>query len=129
MKVGDIMDNNIGLKIKKIRKENKDTLKTLAEKIDYDWSNLSKVERGVYGASLELLKKITDVYKISPNYFFDGLTEAEGKVLTEEDLDLSKLKEKYKFENLEGGDPTEEELMAAIKLIRQLDLLKRSNHE
>jgi transcriptional regulator with XRE-family HTH domain len=115
-----IMDGHVGLKIKKIRTDNKDTLKSLAAKIDYDWSNLSKVERGVYGASIELLKKIIDVYEINPNYFFDGLTESEGKVLMEDELDPTKLKEKYDFKHLDGEEITEEELMEAVKLIRLL---------
>jgi transcriptional regulator with XRE-family HTH domain len=124
-----IMDEQVGLKIKKLRKENKDTLKSLASKIDYDWSNLSKVERGLYGASIELISKIIDVYNVNPSYFFDGLTDAEGKVLMENETDPAKLKEKYEFKNLDGGAPSEEELLLAIKLIRQLDLLKRSNQE
>ena len=55
--------SEIGAKIKELRKKNKDTLKQLAEKVDYDYSNLSKVERGKYTASVELLKKITETAK------------------------------------------------------------------
>jgi transcriptional regulator with XRE-family HTH domain len=107
------MVEQIGLKIKKLRKENKDTLKSLAMKIDYDWSNLSKVERGLCGASVDLLSKITEVYNINPNYFFEGLTDAEGKVLAGDDMD------KYKFV-IDGVQATEEEITAAVRLIRQL---------
>ncbi|WP_410255766.1 helix-turn-helix domain-containing protein [Bacillus cereus] len=45
-------------KIKELRKKNGDTLKSLAEKINYDYSNLSKIERGIYTPSLTLLKKL-----------------------------------------------------------------------
>lgn len=114
-----VMNVRVGLKIKKLRKEHKDTLKELAEKIDYDWSNLSKVERGIYGASFDLLRRITDVYGVNPNYFFEGLTESEGKVLAGNDLELQKLMDNYTFV-IDGVEATEEEIKAAIKLIRQL---------
>lgn len=116
------MDENIGLKIKKLRKERKDTLKSLAEKIDYDWSNLSKVERGIYTASLELLRKIVEVYGINPNYFFDGLTDSEGKLgklVVEEDADIHTIKEKFKLV-VDGVEATDDEITAAIRLIRQI---------
>lgn len=113
------MEVNIGLKIKKLRKRNKDTLKELATKIQYDYSNLSKVERGLYGASYDLLRRISIVYDINPNYFFDNLTEPEGKLLISDKLETEDLKEKYKFE-VDGEEATDEEIMAAIRLIRQL---------
>lgn len=114
------MEYHVGLKIKQLRKENKDTLKSLAKKIDYDWSNLSKVERGIYGASIDLIKKITDVYKVNPGYFFgDNFTEAEGNLLVEENLEPSDLKGKYNF-IVDGEEATEDEIMEAIRLIRLL---------
>jgi transcriptional regulator with XRE-family HTH domain len=115
------MEKHVGLKIKELRKQNKDTLKTLAEKIDYDWSNLSKVERGIYGASVDLLKKIAEVYDITPDYFFGvGFTKSEGKLIVEETIDPSDLKKKYKFIDDDGLEATEEEIIEAIKLIRLL---------
>lgn len=51
-------------KIKETRKRFGDTLQSLAEKINYDYSNLSKVERGVYTPSLDLLHKIATVYSL-----------------------------------------------------------------
>jgi transcriptional regulator with XRE-family HTH domain len=113
------MGIHVGLKIKELRKEHKDTLKSLAEKVNYDWSNLSKVERGVYGASVDLLKKIAEVYNVSPNYFFDGFTKSEGNLLVEESIVPSDLKKKYNFV-VDGVEATEEELLEAIKLIRLL---------
>ncbi|PHG59742.1 helix-turn-helix domain-containing protein [Bacillus toyonensis] len=53
------------VRIKEIRKKFGDTLQSLAEKIEYDYSNLSKVERGIYAPSLELLYKIATIYEIS----------------------------------------------------------------
>lgn len=53
------------IRIKEVRKKFGDTLQSLAKKIDYDYSNLSKVERGVYTPSLDLLNKIAQVYGIN----------------------------------------------------------------
>ncbi|WP_423408056.1 helix-turn-helix domain-containing protein [Heyndrickxia sp. MSNUG] len=118
--------DNIGQKIKNIRKEHKDTLKSLASKVDYDWSNLSKVERGIYGASVELLKKITEVYNISPTYFFgEGFTEPEGKLLVDGKLEPSDLREKFNFV-VDGKEATEEEIEEAIRLIRYFRSTKPS---
>lgn len=114
------MEKKIGAKIKELRKERKDTLKSLAEKIDYDWSNLSKVERGIYSASIDLIKKISEVYNLNVNYFFDGLTDAEGDLLTADNLEPKNLKEKYSFRDVDGKEATDEEIMMAIRLIRQL---------
>jgi transcriptional regulator with XRE-family HTH domain len=109
---------SVGAKIRKIRKENKDTLEELARKIDYDFSNLSKVERGKYGASIDLLKRITEVYGLSPAYFFDAdFTEAERNLIQEDNLDPSNLKEKYHFV-IDGVEATEEEIMEAIRMLR-----------
>lgn len=114
------MKENIGTKIKKIRLENKDTLKGLAEKINYDYSNLSKVERGKYGASIELIKSIANVYQVSPNYFFEGnFTDAEGKLLLEEDLTPSALSQKYEI-TVDGLEASEDEIKEAVRLIRML---------
>lgn len=112
------MEKHVGLKIKQLRLENKDTLKDLARKLDYDYSNLSKIERGVYGVKVEILKKITEIYNVNPKYFFDDdFTESEGNLIVEEIMDPSDLKKKYRFEN-DGVEATEEEIIAALKLIR-----------
>lgn len=114
------LKEHIGNKIKKIRMDNKDTLKELAEKVNYDYSNLSKVERGKYGASVELIKSISEVYNVSPNYFFgEGLTDAEGHLIVEEDLSPSALKEKYEI-TVDGLEATEDEIKEAVRLIRML---------
>ena len=118
---------NIGEKIRKIRKENKDTLKSLAKKIDYDWSNLSKVERGKYGATLELVDKIIKVYNADPKYFFgNGFSDAESDLLREDDLEISALKEKYDFQ-VNGVKASEEEIKEAIRMIRYLRATKEDD--
>lgn len=119
------MEHFVGLKIKKLRKDNKDTLKSLAAKIDYDWSNLSKVERGVYGISVDILKKIASVYNVNPNYFFgEDYTETEGELLVEENLNLSDLKDKYNLE-IDGKPATDEEIEEMIKHIKLYRIMKQ----
>lgn len=113
------LKEHIGYKIKKIRMENKDTLKELAEKINYDYSNLSKVERGKYGASVDLIKSISEVYNVNPNYFFgESITDTEGNIIVE-DLSPSALKEKYDI-TVDGLEATEDEIKEAVRLIRLL---------
>lgn len=110
----------MGLKIRKLRKENKDSLKDLAEKVDYDWSNLSKVERGIYGASVDLIKKVSEVYDVNPAYFFgDRFTDSESNLIIEDNLDVTDLKEKYRFV-VDGVEATDDEIKEAVKLIRLL---------
>lgn len=116
--------DDFGEKIRKIRKLNKDTLKSLAEKIQVDWSSLSKIERGDRAASVELLRNIIEVYEVNPNYFFgDNYTETEGHLLLEDDLNPSVLKEKYVFE-IDGEEASEDEIKEAIRLIRYLRTTK-----
>lgn len=85
----------MGLKIRQLRRDNKDTLKSLAEKIDYDYSNLSKAERGLYGVTPDLITKIMDAYDVPFSYFFEG--------------------EKLVVDHAEV---TEKELIDAIRLVR-----------
>lgn len=111
---------NVGKKIREVRKMHKDTLKELSEKINYDLSNLSKVERGKYAATVELLNKIIKVYKLSPTYFFgNDFTKSESELLLEENLELSDLKDKYSFV-VDGVSATDDEIIEAIRLIRYL---------
>lgn len=109
---------DVGMKIRKLRKENKDSLKSLAKKIDYDWSNLSKMERGIYSASVEVLNKIINVYNVDPSYFLgEGFTEPEKDLLSEKNINPSDLKSKYDF-IVDGVEASEKEIKEAIKLIR-----------
>jgi transcriptional regulator with XRE-family HTH domain len=38
--------------------------------VNYDFSNLSKIERGIHEPSLPLLEKIAAVYNVGLDYFF-----------------------------------------------------------
>jgi transcriptional regulator with XRE-family HTH domain len=108
-------------KIKEIRKKNGDTLKGLAQKVNYDYSNLSKIERGLYEPSLSLLKKIADVYNVNVAYFLDGHqhTSEEASLMANLDLSLEELSSKYDL-LLDGKKLSETELDLVIEVIRKL---------
>lgn len=119
------MNNKIGLQIKKIRKKHKDTLISLAEKINYDYSNLSKVERGQYTASPDLLENIAKVYNIDVSYFFyedkdlQKFTDNEKELIMERTLTPELLKEKFDLE-IDGKPATDEEIEKMIEYVKAL---------
>lgn len=80
---------------------------------------MSKVERGKYKTTPDLLTSISEVYGVDMRYFFEDLTVEEGLLLKEEDLSPSVLEEKYDFE-VDGKKATAEEIEQAIRLIRYL---------
>ncbi|PEQ47970.1 helix-turn-helix domain-containing protein [Bacillus cereus] len=75
-------------RIKETRQRFGDTLQSLAKKINYDYSNLSKVERGVYPPSLDLLHKIATVYNMEICDLIAPLNLASKKVLDIGDMEL-----------------------------------------
>ena len=62
---------NLGLRIKELRERNKYTQQTLAELIDMETSNLSKIERGIQMPKEESLEKIINVLNITEKELFD----------------------------------------------------------
>jgi transcriptional regulator with XRE-family HTH domain len=109
-------------KIKVLRKKHNDTLKALANKINYDYSNLSKIERGIYQPSLELLRKIVEVYNVDMSYFFEGdngYTLEENIFMGELDISNEELFKKYDLV-LDGKKLSKTELEFLIDVIRKL---------
>jgi len=64
------MENEIGQKIKKLRRAKHMTLKELSEKSDLSISFLSMVERGITSAALLSLKRIADALEEDISVFF-----------------------------------------------------------
>lgn len=60
----------VGQRIRKKREERNLKLRELGDAIVYDYSNLSKVERGEYSASIELLGKLAKYFDVSVGYFY-----------------------------------------------------------
>ena len=48
------------------------TLKELGEAIDFNYSNLSKIERGIHKSNVELLERLANCFNVQITYFFDG---------------------------------------------------------
>jgi transcriptional regulator with XRE-family HTH domain len=74
---------NYGEKIKKLRKEKGLTLKELGEVIDFNYSNLSKIERNERKPTIELLEKLAEFFEVEISYFF-----GEKQEIPEEFKDL-----------------------------------------
>ncbi|MFJ5760230.1 helix-turn-helix domain-containing protein [Neobacillus sp. NPDC093182] len=118
-------------KIKALRKKNGDTLKELSSKINYDYSNLSKIERGIYQPSLEILKKIAEVYSVSINYFFEecnSYTPDERNFIGELDICNEDLLNKYELV-IDGKKLSEKELEFVIEVIRNLRSTFNNNNK
>ncbi len=101
-------------KIKETRKKFGDTLQSLAEKINYDYSNLSKVERGVYTPTVELLQKIATVYNVEICDLIVRSNVASKKNLDIEDTELF---EYYTF-TLNEEEISKEELVFLIQTLK-----------
>ncbi|AOM14216.1 helix-turn-helix domain-containing protein [Bacillus thuringiensis] len=101
-------------KIKETRKKFGDTLQSLAEKINYDYSNLSKVERGVYTPTVELLQKIATVYSVEICDLIVRSNVARKKNLDIEDTELL---EYYTF-TLNEEEISKEELVFLIQTLK-----------
>ncbi|MFX3625057.1 MAG: helix-turn-helix domain-containing protein [Ectobacillus sp.] len=110
-------------RIKEIRKKNGDTLKSLAEKINYDYSNLSKIERGIYTPSLNLLKKIADVYGVEITHFLetenDSYTPQEKCFMQDLNLESEEILKRYNL-ILDGKKITKEEMEFMLDIVRKL---------
>ena len=122
---------NWGKRVRKLRLEHKDTLMELAEKIGYDHSNLSKIERGLYKGQIDVFDKIAKVYGVDFSYFadtdeeLDGFTVNEQGVLFEPELTPEALKKKYDFK-IDGKSLTNEEIEQMTEYVRALRIMKQN---
>ncbi|MCD7033133.1 helix-turn-helix domain-containing protein [Metabacillus sp. GX 13764] len=71
------MKQTIGERIKKLRIQHNMTLKELGEAVDFNYSNLSKIERGIRKPHIDFLQKVADFYGIEMAYFFTDPLERE----------------------------------------------------
>lgn len=108
---------NLGGNIRKIRNQNKMTLKELSSKTGFSISFLSQLERGKSSATLESLKKISLALNINPGYFFENSTENdEGEVETmKEAIQMEKRNILYKDLNKNINNPAFAPLLVTLK--------------
>ncbi|MCZ8497513.1 helix-turn-helix domain-containing protein [Priestia megaterium] len=110
-------------KIKELRLKNGDTLKDLAKKINYDFSYLSKIERGVSTPSISLLKKVAITYDVNITYLIENdehiYTSEEKDFINDLCIDVENIHARYNL-TLDGKDITEEEFDFMIDVLRKL---------
>ncbi|WP_035446286.1 helix-turn-helix domain-containing protein [Bacillus sp. UNC41MFS5] len=101
---------HVGDRIKDLRIQHGMTLKELGEAIDYNYSNLSKVERGIRKPSIELLEILSSYFNIEISYFFE-----------KNERFLKKFEEWVKFsEDIQQKNITLEELRELVKILPKL---------
>ncbi|WHY71050.1 helix-turn-helix domain-containing protein [Fictibacillus enclensis] len=62
---------NIGQRIKTLRLDHGMTLQELGKEVQFNYSNLSKIERGCRMPSVELLSQLAQLYNVEISYFFE----------------------------------------------------------
>ncbi len=62
--------DNIGAKIRTLRKEHNDTQSELGKKVGYSYGGIAKIEKGKRKPGVDLLKAIAEVYDVPLSYFF-----------------------------------------------------------
>ncbi|WP_078545732.1 helix-turn-helix domain-containing protein [Litchfieldia alkalitelluris] len=77
------MSEILGKRIKKLRTTKGMTLKELGEAIDFNYSNLSKIERGQRKPTIEVLECLASYFNIHISYFFGE----ERNVVSHQKLD------------------------------------------
>ncbi len=127
---------NWGKRVRQLRLEHKDTLKELAEKIEYDHSNLSKIERGLYKGQIDVFEKIAKVYGVDVSYFsytdeeLKSFTDNEKDLLFEPDLSKDTLKDKYSFidnKKLDGQPLSDDEIEILVEHVKTLRRIMNKN--
>ncbi|MGD6817881.1 helix-turn-helix transcriptional regulator [Metabacillus sp. 84] len=102
-------------RIKEVRKCNGDTLQSLAKKVNYDYSNLSKIERGLYVPSISLLKRIAEVYNVE----ISDLLVSQKR--NKEVIDLQSKHLFVKYDLIIDGQPvSQDEISVIASIIRRL---------
>lgn len=106
---------HISKKIREIRTKNGDTLEELGEKLNFNPSNLSKIERGIRKPHIELVEQISKIYDIPLTYFF-----GEPQEVPEELKEIGA--EWVSFvEEMEEKNITPEEIKAIIEVMNKMN--------
>jgi transcriptional regulator with XRE-family HTH domain len=125
------IDNRIGKRIRELRMKEGYTLRELGERLNFDYSYLSRVENGRKIPSIELLQQMADFFGVDISYFFmkdeelELFEEDEKELLFDKELDLEELKERFNL-TVDGVPATDEEIEEAIKYIKALRIMKKT---
>lgn len=111
---------NISKKIKQLRVTKGHTLEELGEKINFNYSNLSKIERGIRPPTLELIEKLAEFYDVPLTYFF-----GEEKEIPEELKNLG-IDWVTFVEDMEKKEITPDDIKAIMEIVN-LNKVKNLN--
>lgn len=89
----------IGSRIKELRREKGMTLKELGNAIDFNYSNLSKIERGDRKPTLELLESLAEYFDKDVSFFF-GTREDIPEEIQELGVEWVTFSEEMKSKNI-----------------------------
>ena len=79
-------------KIKKLRKERGWSQAELAQKLGVHISHVSKLEKGRYSPSLDVLKKLVEAFSVPPDFFLYGSIDEYGNMELENKTFFEKMK-------------------------------------
>ncbi|WP_077329194.1 helix-turn-helix domain-containing protein [Virgibacillus siamensis] len=98
------MTDELGTKIKQLRKQQKLTLKQIAEDTGLSISFLSQLEHSKTSVTLESLKKISESLNVNPSYFFaKPQTASTSTVVRHESVETELRENKFIYRDLSGG--------------------------
>lgn len=104
VKGGRLMSEDLGARIKKLRKEKQLTLKEIAEKTNLSISFISQLEHNKTSATLESFKKISEALNVSPSYFFsDPTNESQSTVVKGTADDINFKESTFIYRDLKGS--------------------------
>jgi transcriptional regulator with XRE-family HTH domain len=109
-----MVEENIRKNMKKIRLERDLSLSQVAEAVQFDTSNMSKIENGKREPTINLLEKLADFYGVSLSYFF-GEEVHFPKELKEVGVEWITF-----ANNMKKKDLTPEEITKILDIIKSL---------
>ncbi len=96
-----IQVKHIGDRIKELRIDRGMTLKELGEAIQFNYSNLSKIERGSRKPAIDFLEDLSKYFDIDISYFFGDLKPTANQEEPDSfDLELKRLSLELKKYNI-----------------------------
>ncbi|AJH24015.1 hypothetical protein XM40_08320 [Bacillus velezensis] len=117
------MNNSVGTKIKRLRKDRKLTLRETAEKVGLDHSYLSKIERGVQNPSLKTIESLSNFFNVDRSYFFtddknlEPFSDAEKQLAFERDLSIENLRKNYNI-TVDGKEVSDDEINVMLEVLK-----------
>jgi transcriptional regulator with XRE-family HTH domain len=106
---------DISKKIRDIRKKHGHTLEELGEKLNFNPSNLSKIERGVRKPNLELIEQLMEIYEVPLTYFFGEQSELSDE-LKNIGVDWVSF-----IDEMEDKNITPEEIKAILEIVKKVN--------